>query len=300
MGEPADRADRADRGATPDMADRAARGATPGMLEAVADFVDLVDRLRRECPWDAEQTHTSLRPHLLEEAHEVLEALDNLDEVTGEGIGHVCEELGDLLFQVVFHARIAAESGRFDLGDVARGIHDKLHHRHPHVFGGVGQASGEVHTEQVLDTWDRIKREEKGRGSVLDGIPATLPALARAAKTVRRAASLDMALRLTAPPTRRNWVRRFSTWWPGRAGRASTRRRRCGAPYRGSPTGSGRQRRAEQPDAAQTRPRRGPDAVQTLRARSSWLIRAQCPHMDRDLPVTWPKQVEARVPKRGP
>ncbi|MBC8364989.1 MAG: nucleoside triphosphate pyrophosphohydrolase [Actinobacteria bacterium] len=163
------------------------------MLEAVADFVDLVDRLRRECPWDAEQTHTSLRPHLLEEAHEVLEALDNLDEVTGEGIGHVCEELGDLLFQVVFHARIAAESGRFDLGDVARGIHDKLHHRHPHVFGGVGQASGEVHTEQVLDTWDRIKREEKGRGSVLDGIPATLPALARAAKTVRRAASLDMA-----------------------------------------------------------------------------------------------------------
>ena len=180
------------------LAEMTARGATPGLLEAVADFVDLVDTLRRECPWDAEQTHTSLRPHLLEEAHEVLEALDNLDEATGEGIEHVCEELGDLLFQVVFHARIAAESGRFDLGDVARGIHDKLHHRHPHVFGGAEQGSEDVPTEQVLATWERIKREEKRRESVLDGIPTTLPALARAAKTVRRAASVDMA---PEPPT---------------------------------------------------------------------------------------------------
>ncbi len=180
------------------LAEMTARGATPGLLEAVADFVDLVDTLRRECPWDAEQTHTSLRPHLLEEAHEVLEALDNLDEATGEGIEHVCEELGDLLFQVVFHARIAAESGRFDLGDVARGIHDKLHHRHPHVFGEAEQGSEDVPTEQVLATWERIKREEKRRESVLDGIPATLPALARAAKTVRRAASVDMA---PEPPT---------------------------------------------------------------------------------------------------
>ena len=166
--------------------------ATPGMLNAIAGFVDLVDILRRECPWDAEQTHASLRSHLLEEAHEVLEALDGLDEATGEGIGHVCEELGDLLFQVVFHARIAAESDRFDLGDVARGIHDKLHHRHPHVFGP-GEGSGKPATDQVLADWDRIKREEKGRESVLDGIPATLPALVRAAKTVRRAASVDLS-----------------------------------------------------------------------------------------------------------
>lgn len=169
---------------------------TSGTLEAIAGFVELVDTLRRECPWDAEQTHGSLRPHLLEEAHEVLEALDGLDEVTGEGIEHVCEELGDLLFQVVFHARIAEESGGFDLGDVARGIHEKLYHRHPHVFdGGDGGKPG---TEQLLANWDRIKREEKGRGSVLDGIPATLPALARAATTVRRAASVEMA---PDPPT---------------------------------------------------------------------------------------------------
>ena len=171
-------------------------GASPGTLEAIADFVDLVDLLRRECPWDAEQTHTSLRPHLLEEAHEVLEALDNLDEATGDGIEHVCEELGDLLFQVVFHARIAAESGHFDLGDVAQGIHDKLHHRHPHVFGqGAGEVavSGNLATRDVLTNWERIKREEKGRESVLDGIPATLPALARAAKTLRRASSVDLA-----------------------------------------------------------------------------------------------------------
>ncbi|HJL77029.1 MAG TPA: MazG nucleotide pyrophosphohydrolase domain-containing protein [Acidimicrobiales bacterium] len=180
------------------LAEMTARGATPGLLEAVADFVDLVDTLRRECPWDAEQTHTSLRPHLLEEAHEVLEALDNLDEATGEGIEHVCEELGDLLFQVVFHARIAAESGRFDLGDVARGIHDKLHHRHPHVFGGAEQGPEDVPTEQVPAPGERIKREERRRESVLDGIPTTLPALARAAKTVRRAASVDMA---PEPPT---------------------------------------------------------------------------------------------------
>jgi XTP/dITP diphosphohydrolase len=189
-------------------------GASPGTLKAIADFVDLVDILRRECPWDAEQTHTSLRPHLLEEAHEVLEALDNLDEVTGDGIEHVCEELGDLLFQVVFHARIAAESGHFDLADVAQGIHDKLHHRHPHVFGadadaddgagggsgngpgggsGNGPVPGTLATEQVLATWEQIKREEKGRESVLDGIPATLPALARAAKTLRRASSVGLA-----------------------------------------------------------------------------------------------------------
>ena len=180
------------------LAEMTARGATPGLLEAVADFVDLVDTLRRECPWDAEQTHTSLRPHLLEEAHEVLEALDNLDEATGEGIEHVCEELGDLLFQVVFHARIAAESGRFDLGDVARGIHDKLHHRHPHVFGGAEQAPEDVPAAQVVATWEHIKREGKRGESVLDGSPETRPAQARAAKTVRRAASVDMA---PEPPT---------------------------------------------------------------------------------------------------
>jgi len=161
-------------------------------------FVELVAMLRYECPWDAEQTHTTLRPHLLEEAHELLEALDGYDEATGEGSKALEEELGDLLFQVVFHARIAADDGRFDLADVARGIHDKLRHRHPHVFpptpGGdrvpdLGQIVG---SDDVLANWDRIKQAEKGRESVLDGIPPTLPALAAAQKVLRRAAGIGV------------------------------------------------------------------------------------------------------------
>ena len=152
-------------------------------------FAELVSILRRECPWDADQTHTSLRPHLLEEAHEVLEALDDFDEATGDGSEALEEELGDLLFQVVFHSRIAADDGRFDLADVARGIHDKLRHRHPHVFGDVEAADSGA----VLANWDRIKQAEKGRASSLDGIPPTLPALATAQKVIRRAAGVGMA-----------------------------------------------------------------------------------------------------------
>ena len=172
--------------------------ASPPMLESLAAFVDLVDDLRRGCPWDAEQTHASLRPHLLEEAHELLEALDALEALeSGDAPGdhlagalaHVQEELGDLLFQVVFHSRIAVESGHFDLGDVAQGIHDKLHHRHPHVFGDT-EVDG---PDEVVANWDRIKQAEKGRTSVLDGIPPTLPALARAAKTLRRASAAGLA-----------------------------------------------------------------------------------------------------------
>jgi len=160
----------------------------------VQRFVDLVAVLRRECPWDSEQTHTTLRPHLLEEAHEVLEALDEFDEVSGEGSGALEEELGDLLFQVVFHARIAADDGRFDLADVTRGIHDKLRHRHPHVFGpeSGGDPVGVDGSADVVANWDRIKQVEKGRESVLDGIPPTLPALAVAQKVVRRAAGIDV------------------------------------------------------------------------------------------------------------
>ena len=139
-------------------------------------FVELVAMLRYECPWDAEQTHTTLRSHLLEEAHELLEALDGYDEATGQGSKALEEELGDLLFQVVFHARIAADDGRFDLADVARGIHDKLRHRHPHVFLPTPDGDRGPHLEQVsgsddvLANWDRIKQAEKGRESVLDGL----------------------------------------------------------------------------------------------------------------------------------
>jgi len=161
-------------------------------------FVELVATLRYKCPWDAEQTHTTLRPHLLEEAHELLEALDGYDETTGEGSKALEEELGDLLFQVVFHARIAADDGRFDLADVARGIHDKLRHRHPHVFPPAPEGDrvpdlGQIgSSDDVLANWDRIKQAEKGRESVLDGIPPTLPALAVAQKVLRRAAGIEV------------------------------------------------------------------------------------------------------------
>ncbi len=174
----------------------------------VQRFVDLVAVLRRECPWDREQTHTSLSRHLLEEAYEVLDALAALDEdgdpavavaesgvdaseIGGGGYEHLEEELGDLLFQVVFHCAIAAEHGRFTLADVARGIHDKLYARHPHVFGGVpdGLAPGDTAAE-VVANWEQIKKAEKGRASIFEGIPADLPSLLFALKIQKKAASL--------------------------------------------------------------------------------------------------------------
>ena len=152
----------------------------------VARFHELVRRLRAECPWDREQTHASLTRHLLEEAYEVLEAIDHLDPEEGSGFAHLEEELGDLLFQVVFHSVLAAEEGQFTLADVARGIHDKLHARHPHVFD---PAAAPTDLAQLTVDWERRKVEEKGRGSVMDGIPATLPSLAYAAKVQKKAAS---------------------------------------------------------------------------------------------------------------
>ena len=147
----------------------------------MARLEELVATLRAECPWDRVQTHGSLMPHLLEESYEVLDALRELDtaEEGGEpsrlaaSAGHLEEELGDLLFQIVFHARLAEEAGRFTLADVARGVHDKLVHRHPHVFGDGDAATA----EEVRANWEEIKREEKGRASVTEGIPPDLPAL---------------------------------------------------------------------------------------------------------------------------
>ena len=163
-----------------------------------ARFLDLVatmDRLRVECPWDARQTHESLAPHLLEEPYEALEALESGDEQD------FCEELGDVLLQVVFHARIAAERADgtgFTVDDVVDGIVTKLIRRHPHVFADV-TVSG---AEDVKRNWDEIKREEKlalalRRGtsvdgdaapSALDGVPFGQPALSLAAQLQRRAA----------------------------------------------------------------------------------------------------------------
>lgn len=151
------------------------------------DLVAVMDRLRSPggCPWDAAQTHASLVPYLLEEVHEVAEAID-----AGDRAG-LREELGDVLLQVVFHARLAADDpdDPFDVDDVARAVAAKLVARHPHVFAGA-DAPADSHAQ-----WDRIKRAEKGRESALDGIPGSLPALARAQKVASRAtrAGLDVA-----------------------------------------------------------------------------------------------------------
>lgn len=152
--------------------------------ERVLELVEVMDRLRSPggCPWDARQTHRSLVEYLVEEAYETVEAIEDDDD---PGLR---EELGDLLLQVVFHARIAQERADegWDIDDVAQGIVDKLIRRHPHVF-----ADSEADTaEQVEANWHALKAKEKGRESVTDGIPEHLPALLRSAKVHSRSASL--------------------------------------------------------------------------------------------------------------
>jgi len=154
----------------------------------VQRFVELVATLRAECPWDREQTHESLRRHLLEETYEVLEAIDLLDVEQGLGYDHLEEELGDLLFQIVFHATLATEAGQFTLADVAKNVDNKLRSRHPHVFGDVEAES----TDEVLANWEQLKKVEKGRTSVFEGIPDALPALLFALKVQKKAATLNV------------------------------------------------------------------------------------------------------------
>jgi len=143
------------------------------------ELIQIMARLRAKdgCPWDREQDHKSLRPYLIEEAYEVLDALDRDDD---RGLR---EELGDLMLQIVFHAQIAREEGRFDIEDVLRTHIHKLKRRHPHVFGDVS-VSG---PEQVVTNWEEIKRQE-GKQSILDGVPRHLPALLRAYRVQEKAA----------------------------------------------------------------------------------------------------------------
>jgi MazG family protein len=143
-------------------------------------------RLRSEdgCPWDREQTHESLKVHLLEEAYEVIDAID-----AGSTGDHLEEELGDLLLQVLFHARLADQDGRFDIAGVASGLVAKLIRRHPHVFGDVAVADA----TEVLANWEQIKQDEKLRSDAFEGIPDALPALLNAYKVQKRAASLGFA-----------------------------------------------------------------------------------------------------------
>jgi tetrapyrrole methylase family protein/MazG family protein len=162
----------------------------------VADLVALARRLRGPggCPWDAAQSHHSLTRYLLEEAYEVVEALERLpaDAPAGavdlDAYAHVEDELGDLMFQVVFHAILAAEAGAFDLGDVARAVHDKLVRRHPHVFGDVDADTPDA----VVANWEQIKKSERSSSSLVEGITPGLPALLYAHKLYRKAASVGL------------------------------------------------------------------------------------------------------------
>ncbi|MEO5974216.1 MAG: nucleoside triphosphate pyrophosphohydrolase [Ilumatobacteraceae bacterium] len=160
----------------------------------LAQLHNLAGILRRQCPWDREQTHDSLTKYLLEETYEVvdaLEALDSEDHTTDEAL---IEELGDLLYQIEFHAAIAEQQGRFSMSDIARAIHSKLVRRHPHVFGDVKVTSA----DEVVATWDAVKQAERdtkaeensGRSSAFDGVASSSPSLILATKLQKRAADV--------------------------------------------------------------------------------------------------------------
>ncbi len=162
------------------------RAAPPG--SALLDVVAVMDRLRSPggCPWDAEQTHDSLTRYLVEETYEVLDAVAGLDG-SDAAETELAEELGDVLLQVVFHARVAAGRGSFDVDDVARLLAAKLRRRHPHVFGDeAARAAGPGTGDAVQARWDELKAVEKPARGPVDGIPRYLPALARADKLLAR------------------------------------------------------------------------------------------------------------------
>ena len=155
----------------------------------IADLIEIVKLLRGEggCPWDIEQTHKSIKSDMIEEACEVIEAIDTEDTEL------LCEELGDVLLQVVFHAGIETDAGNFNFDDVCDGVCKKLIIRHPHVFGDVTADS----TEQVLKNWDTIKKETKGQSytDTLNSVAKSLPALMRAQKVGKRAMRAGMDFR---------------------------------------------------------------------------------------------------------
>ena len=160
---------------------------------SLTPVVDIMARLRSPggCPWDIEQTHATLRRYIVEEVYEVLEAIDERDAA------HLCEELGDLLLQIVFHARMAEESGMFSMQDVVDTVSEKLIRRHPHVFGDISVRDA----AEVLLNWDAIKKQEKAvkPQSVLDGVPKGLPALMRANKLQLKAAKVGFDWPEVAP-----------------------------------------------------------------------------------------------------
>jgi len=167
--------------------------------EAMEDLVSFTRRLRTECPWDQEQTHASLTRHLLEESYEALDALEALAHAQESGalddelVDHVEEELGDLLFQIVFHAELADEEELFNFATIADALRDKLTYRHPHVFGDV-RVSG---SNEVAARWEDLKASEKGRTSVTEGVATQLPSLALYAKLLAKS---ELVGRVTRGP----------------------------------------------------------------------------------------------------
>ena len=151
-----------------------------GYMEEFKELVEVIARLRAKdgCQWDREQTHSTLRPNMIEEAYEVVDAIDDND------LKHLQEELGDVLLQVLLHSQIASEEGAFSIEDVSRELKEKLIHRHPHVFGNVKVNS----TDDILNNWDKLKAEEKThRKSAMDGISKAQSALMSAQKISKRA-----------------------------------------------------------------------------------------------------------------
>ncbi len=160
--------------------------------DALARLLDIMDELREKCPWDREQTIESLRKNTIEETYELADAID-------EGnLGHVCEELGDLLLHIVFYSKIGSEKGAFTLADVADGISDKLVYRHPHVFGEVQAET----SADVKHNWEALKqREGKKRRGVLAGVPKGLPAMVKAFRVGEKAAAVGF-----------DWEHREDVW----------------------------------------------------------------------------------------
>jgi tetrapyrrole methylase family protein/MazG family protein len=171
-------------------------GGGPSAARELSRLLALAQRLRRPggCPWDADQTHHSLTRYLLEEAYEVVETVEKLPPdapVPGVVPGEYAaleDELGDLLYQVIFHAMLAQEAGAFTMADVARAVHDKLVRRHPHVFADVAADTA----ADVMRNWEQIKRDERGAASIVEGITPGLPALLFTHKLFRKAASVGV------------------------------------------------------------------------------------------------------------
>lgn len=181
--------------ATPRNAGERDRSTRIDASEAFDALTETIWRLRQPdgCPWDREQTHASIAKNMVEEAYEAVDCIEDGDDA------HLCEELGDVLMQVMLHAQIAADEGAFTIDDVVRGLDEKLVRRHPHVFG---DCSGAHDAAEVLDIWDQVKLAEKAQGdaeaaaaeeqpkSLLESVPRALPALMQAQKVSRKAAAV--------------------------------------------------------------------------------------------------------------